>query len=146
MITMLIALLVGCNGAPPERVGMNGFYLHECPKGSACFSSTNAPDDKDHFIEPINVEEPGPIAIEKFLKIAKSQSTVKIIEEKPMYIRLEVTEGTFGGIKDVELLFSPETNNIQVRSYSRFRFPFGHNHESFIEGIKFRYFQQDIPN
>ncbi len=145
-ITLIMLVFAGCNGAPPERIGMNGFYLHECPDKSACLSSTNSPTDHTHYIEPIKIEEPGPAAIEKLGRILKSTSDVKIIEQAPLYVRVEVANGNFGGIKDVEFLFSPETNNIQLRTYSRLRLPFGHHHEGFIEEIKFRYFQQDIPN
>ncbi len=141
IIYILSILLVGCSGTKP-KLGINNLKLTLCPSTPNCVSTQAK--DKEHFINPIKMQNSQLHVKESLLKILGKLNNAKIIETKDNYIKTEFSSKLFGFVDDVEFYFpdtKSTTTTIHMRSASRLgHSDFGVNRKR-IEEIRSRFKQ-----
>lgn len=102
MIGIVVYLLVG---------------LAPCPSSPNCVSSESI--DKTHEIAPFPVITSAKESIDRLSRIVEEMPRTQIIEKTPDYLHAEFESWIFHFVDDVEFLYDPNKEVIQVRSASR---------------------------
>lgn len=112
-------------GARPTNLGVKAGCLVPCPKTSSCVVSN--PLDPKHYIYPIPYATDQEVAFDILKDILTSHTPCGIIEETPLYFRLECKKSNGEVEADMEFYF-PNEPVIFIRSASRGRYwDFGAN-------------------
>ena len=114
---VLILLILGWGywrNLSPPLIGVVNGKLQPCPDTPNCVSSYAK--DKEHFIQPFQLNEDG---LEMLIKKIQSMKNVRIIEQNKDYLHAEFRSETMHLVDDLELLISPEEKVIHVRSAAR---------------------------
>lgn len=91
--------------------------LAPCPNKPNCVSSQA--EDRAHAIGPFPIYKSPQESLRIIASIIRSMPRTKIVEETPDYLHAEFTSKIFRFIDDVEFLYNPNKNVIDVRSASR---------------------------
>lgn len=91
--------------------------LAPCPNKPNCVSSQA--EDRAHAIGPFPIYKSSQESLRIIASIIRSMPRTKIVEETPEYLHAEFTSKIFRFIDDVEFLYNPNKNVIDVRSASR---------------------------
>lgn len=111
--------------------------LSPCPDKPNCVSSEA--HDAAHLIEPFPVYKNPQESLQIIVSIIQSMPRTTIVEETPTYIHAEFSSRVFRFVDDVEFLYNPDKNVIEVRSASRIGYSdFGVNRKR-IETIRKAY-------
>lgn len=116
MTLCILTLGVACSVPRPTNLGVKAGRLVPCPGKSNCVVSNE--DDQKHYIAPIPYEVDQEAAFQVLKDIVITMERAEIIEETPIYLRLEYKTKTFGFVDDVEFYF-PSDPVILIRSASR---------------------------
>ncbi|UCE64058.1 MAG: DUF1499 domain-containing protein [Nitrospirota bacterium] len=98
-------------------IGISQGKFSPCPDSPNCVSSQSP--DPSHFVEPLSYTDSQTDAKARLLKLIESMPRTQIISNTDNYIHAEFTSLIFRFVDDVEFLFDPDQNLIQVRSGSR---------------------------
>jgi len=90
--------------------------LAPCPDKPNCVSS-EAHDS--HAIAPFPIYKTPQESLDMIISIIKSMPRTKIIEQTPVFVHAVFTSKFFKFKDDVEFLYNPDKNAIDVRSASR---------------------------
>jgi uncharacterized protein (DUF1499 family) len=122
-------------------IGFLSLSLAPCPNTPNCVSS-QATDEK-HFIQPFEVLTTPQNDLQIIVDIIKSMPRTKIIRYTNNYIHAEFRSKVFKFVDDVEFLYDPQENIINVRSSSQLGYSdFGVNRDR-IESIYQRYIEEN---
>lgn len=111
---LLLLLLAGCSGTPPETLGGNGEQLAPCPDSPNCVSSHPADG-----AAPWTLAEPAGQAWPKIRQQVAALPRTTLVTVSENYLHAESRSRVFGFVDDLELLLQPETQQLQWRSASR---------------------------
>lgn len=106
-----------CTGTRPAHLGLAQSELQPCPDSPNCVSSLAPVSDTGHFIPAIASDDPG--ATLKAIAQELSKHPAEIIVEDQNYLYAEFTSSLMRYVDDVEFLYMPGKEGIQVRSASR---------------------------
>ncbi|MFE8069561.1 DUF1499 domain-containing protein [Marinobacteraceae bacterium S3BR75-40.1] len=123
---MLSLLLSACSGVRPNNLGVQPDQtLAACPDSPNCVSSFAPKDDETHYIAPYEIRDGGWQA----LKLLVSETPrVTVIQADDQYLYVEAKTRLLRFVDDVEFLYQPEQQLIQLRSASRIGYSdFGKN-------------------
>lgn len=115
-IVFILFVLSGCSGSRPTNLGVKDGRLVPCPAKPNCVVSND--DDAKHYIPPIAYSVDQEVAFNVLKDILSTMDRVEIVEETPIYLRLEFKTKLFGFVDDVEFYF-PGEPVILIRSASR---------------------------
>ncbi|MAK45434.1 MAG: hypothetical protein CMN80_14935 [Spongiibacter sp.] len=136
LITSTVALLFGC-AAPlqsPEQVDTPS-ALSSCPSAPRCVSSQS--EDLDAFTSPFKVTSAE--QWQTLQSLLRSLPRTQVIAQSPHYLHVEVRSKIMRYRDDVELLYTPDKNRVDVRSASKIGYyDFGVNRER-IEALRLRF-------
>lgn len=114
--------------------------LAPCPNKMNCVSSRAV--SARHAIEPFQVLGNPEESIERLEKVIRSMPRTAIVKQTPNYIHAEYRSKVCRFVDDVEFLYNPEENVIDVRSASRIGYgDFGVNRRR-VETIRKGYLYQ----
>ncbi|MBU1172582.1 MAG: DUF1499 domain-containing protein [Proteobacteria bacterium] len=116
MVLFFSLLICACSGSRPMNLGVKAGLLVPCPGKPNCVVTNEA--DQKHYIPPIPYSCDQDVAFGILKDILVGMERTEIIEETPIYIRLEFKTKTFGFVDDVEFYF-PSEPVIYMRSASR---------------------------
>lgn len=91
--------------------------LAPCPNKMNCVNSQA--ETGRHAIPPFQIYGTPKACMERIGEVIRGMPRTKIVEETPDYIHALYTSKIFRFIDDVEFLYNPERNVIEVRSASR---------------------------
>lgn len=91
--------------------------LSPCPNKPNCVSSET--HDAAHAVAPFTIYKTPQESLEIIASIIRFMPRTRIIEQTPDYIHAEFTSRLFHFTDDVEFLYNPDKNVIDVRSASR---------------------------
>lgn len=91
--------------------------LAPCPSSPNCVSSEAV--DKTHEIAPFPVITSAKESIDRLSRIIEEMPRTQIVEKTPDYLHAEFESRIFHFVDDVEFLYDPNKEVIQVRSASR---------------------------
>jgi len=112
-------LILGVNwmSEPAARPGAINGRLAPCPDSPNCVCSQD--QDEQHQISPLKYTGATAEARQHLLEVLQQQRGCRIVVQENDYLRAEFRSLVFGFVDDVEFLFDPGQNVIQVRSASR---------------------------
>lgn len=116
-VLMIMGLLSGCAGQPPEKRGLEDGNLLACPNTPNCVSTAKRPSER--YISPFEYSRKREEAIAIMVEIVKELGNTKIREEKNGYLWVECSSKIFGFVDDLEIYFPPEKKVVYIRSASR---------------------------
>lgn len=110
-------LLAGC-GSVPERdyQALLQSGLPDCPDSPNCVK-TGAESDS-HRVADFQLEGDWPEQKQAIIAAATSMDRTELVEEKPYYLRFEVTSLLMRFVDDLEVLYRPQ-QGLEIRSASR---------------------------
>ncbi len=114
---MIFAMVAGCAGSRPDRLGVVEGKLTPCPSSPNCVCSQS--QDKPHAIDPIAFAGPPEAAWTRLLNVIQSMKRTKVIRIEESYLHVEFTSAVFRFVDDVEFYLDADRKVIQVRSASR---------------------------
>ncbi|QVL57552.1 MAG: DUF1499 domain-containing protein [Simkaniaceae bacterium] len=91
--------------------------LSPCPNKPNCVNSQA--QDTAHAIEPFPIYKTPQDSLTTIASVIRSMPRTTIVKETPNYIHAEFTSKIFHFTDDVEFLYNPTKNVIEVRSASR---------------------------
>ena len=91
--------------------------LAPCPNKPNCVSSQS--EDRAHAIAPFPIYKSPKESLGILASIIRSLPRTEIVTETPEYLHAEFTSKIFRFTDDVEFLYNPSKNVIDVRSASR---------------------------
>jgi uncharacterized protein (DUF1499 family) len=144
ILLFITMFFVSCNGSKPTSLGVYMDGLYPCRSGGKCVSSAHPAEEKDNYIEGINVEGDYVVAIEKILKIVRKNSAFNLVTLNPTYLQYEHVSGLFSTIRDVEFFYSPEKKIIHLRAESRGQLPDMNECRKILYEIKLKYYKKDV--
>ena len=103
--------LVGCAGDRPQYLGTPRTAFNPCPESPNCVSSKSI--DQEHQIAPLKS------TIQDIRRVILNMERAMIIAQNENYLYVEFTSAIMGFVDDVEFLYDPGQQVIQVRSASR---------------------------
>lgn len=121
-LPLLLSLLLaaGCSGTRPSNLGARNGRFISCPSSANCVSSQAAPDDAEHYVEPLAYEGSAVDAMERLVGVlTESLSRIEVVTRTEDYIHAEATSFLFRFVDDVEFYFPPDAKLIHCRSASR---------------------------
>jgi uncharacterized protein (DUF1499 family) len=117
MVVMIsTVMMAACSGTRPTNLGVKAGGLVPCPGTPNCVV-TNDQDTK-HYIEPIVYACDQTVAFNVLKDVVAGMKRTEIVDETPLYLRLECKTKVFGFVDDVEFFF-PNDSLIYMRSASR---------------------------
>ncbi|MBR7888645.1 DUF1499 domain-containing protein [Marinomonas sp. A79] len=125
VLALLVVLVIGffiyinVNNKLPEGLGVTDGLLKACPPSPNCVSTQAAPDDAEHYMEPIIYQGDAKdvqLAIESYML---SKNNARIVTQSLGYVHFEVTSRLIGYVDDVEFYFPEADSVVHVRSASR---------------------------
>lgn len=115
--------------------------LAPCPNKMNCVSSQA--ESPRHEIEPFQVIGSPEANMERIAEVIQGMPRTEIIKRTPNYIHALYTSKIFHFVDDVEFLYDPQKNEIEVRSASRIGYgDFGVNRRR-VETIRKAYLVTD---
>ncbi len=116
-ILMIMGLLSGCAGKPPERRGLENGNLLACPDTPNCVSTAKGP--ARHYVVPFEYPGERGKAIATMAQIVREMKNFNIREEREGYLWVECSSNIFGFVDDLEIYFPIERQVVYIRSASR---------------------------
>jgi uncharacterized protein (DUF1499 family) len=116
-MAVIFAMVAGCAGPRPERLGVADGKLTPCPSSPNCVCSQS--QDKLHAIDPIAYEGPPEAAWTRLITVIRSMKRAKVVRTDEGYLHVEFTSAVFRFVDDVEFYLDATQSVIQVRSASR---------------------------
>lgn len=116
---MATVMMTACSNSRTTNLGVRGGGLSPCPNSPNCVVSSEK--DPKHHIEPIVYACDQTVAFTVLKDILNSLEHTTIVEETPLYFRLECRTKVFKFVDDVEFYFSGDST-ILMRSASRVGF------------------------
>lgn len=133
-IGLIACAISACSGTRPANLGEQQSSLAPCPESPNCVNSQTDPADTEHAIAAITSTDPA--ATIKAIAAELANHPAEIIVQGEHYIYAEFTSSVMRYVDDVEFLYIPGEQGIQVRSASRLGYKdFGVNRER-IEAIR----------
>lgn len=113
--------LGACSGSRPENIGVRGESLANCPSSPNCVASHLKPEDKEHYIAPLDwpQEMSADQVLDRLEKIVRQSERTKIIKKQKDYLYAEYKSKLMGYVDDVEFYLVEKAGKIHVRSASR---------------------------
>ena len=144
-------LFFSCSGKRPENLGpsvqiINGVgkvTLLPCPQKPNCVSSYKDFNDKDRFLEPIEIHSTKERAYEKISKMILKDKNATPVSMIDNYIHAEYVSPLLKFVDDVEFYFG-EKGFIHFRSASRIGYHDLGANKKRIEEIRFKFHQNDF--
>ncbi|MBT7152642.1 MAG: DUF1499 domain-containing protein [Deltaproteobacteria bacterium] len=115
--TLILMTLSSCAGRKPDTVGVHNQQLSNCPDSPNCVSSTV--QDQEHQIAPFHVKGKSDIIWSQLLQTIDSFPRCLMITKTDVYLHMECKSLIFRFVDDLELLLTPTTGIIDIRSASR---------------------------
>lgn len=116
ILVFSVLALDACSSVRPTNLGVKAGCLVPCSGKPNCVVSNEK--DPKHFIAPIPYSVDQEVAFGVLKDILTGMERSEIIEETPIYIRMEFKTKMFGFVDDVEFYF-PSDPVIFIRSASR---------------------------
>lgn len=104
-------------GSPPAGLGATAGRLAACPAKPNCVSS-QAPEDSQR-IAPFTVADAASEAMTRLAQVISAQPGAHVVEHRDGYLYATFQTPLLGFVDDVEFLFDPVRQVIDVRSASR---------------------------
>ena len=138
-------VVVSCMRTPPI-LGLHGNRLSPCPLSPNCVCSFEA--EPRAAIDPLIC--PGPTtATQELMRLRDLLRRVprtRLLEERPRYLRFEVTSGLFRFRDDLEFLADDASKVIHVRSASRLGYSDLGTNRRRVEAIRHLFANGAVPN
>lgn len=115
LIVPLALLLSACSGSPPDNLGVHDGQLAPCPDSPNCVNSQAS--DARHAIAPLPLKGDVQQTQAQLKQLLGSEARVRLVEEKPGYLRAEFSSKLMRFVDDVEFLIGATA--VDVRSASR---------------------------
>lgn len=136
-VLIIMGLLCGCAGKPPEKRGLEDGNLLGCPDKPNCVSTAKGPSAR--FVSPFEYSGERAEAISTMEQIVKEMKNANIREEGDGYLWVECSSKVFGFVDDLEIYFPLEKQVVYIRSASRLGYSdFGVNRKR-VEKIRERF-------
>ena len=116
-VLMVMGLLFGCAGKPPEKRGVEAGNLLACPDRPNCVSTAEEPSAR--YVPPLEYTVPREEAIAAMTQIVSGMKNTNIREKKDGYFWVECTSMIFGFVDDLEIYFPKEKQEVYIRSAAR---------------------------
>jgi uncharacterized protein (DUF1499 family) len=117
LLVFLGSTLFACSSTTPLNLGVREGMLAPCPDRPNCVSSQSA--GKAQAVAPLSYKSTAEIAMADLKRVAGSMKGASIVEESPLYLRLEFRSALFRFVDDVEFLLDDGAKMIHLRSASR---------------------------
>ena len=111
------AIVLGCRMHHPSIKPPVGGILAPCPSSPNCVCSQDP--DSDHQIAPLAFTDTPDAAWIRLKRVVGAFPRTRVVEDRPDYLRAEVTTAILRFVDDVEFLMDGPGRRIQVRSASR---------------------------
>ncbi len=105
------------SGTRPTNIGVKDLKLTPCPGSPNCVCTTDT--DAEHGIAPLTYSFSRDAAMAALKGVIQGMERTAIVVESADYLHAEFTSRLMGYVDDVEFYFSPQGQEIQVRSASR---------------------------
>jgi uncharacterized protein (DUF1499 family) len=115
LIVPLALLLSACSGSQPDNLGVHDGLLAPCPDSPNCVNSQAS--DARHAIAPLPLKGDEQQTQAQLKQLLGSAERVRLVEEKPGYLRAEFSSKLMRFVDDVEFLIGATA--VDVRSASR---------------------------
>jgi uncharacterized protein (DUF1499 family) len=116
-VLIIMGLLSGCAGKPPEKRGLDEGNLLACPDKPNCVST--AIESSARYVAPFEYSGKREDAIATMVQIVSEMGNTTIQEEDDGYFWVECSSRMFGFIDDLEIYFPAEKKLVYIRSASR---------------------------
>lgn len=103
----------------PANLGVRDGRLAPPRRTPNCVSSQADPSDAEHYIDPILLNLPPPLAMSAARSAVQSMPRATILREEGTYLYAEFRSRLLGYVDDLELLFDEAAGVFHVRSASR---------------------------
>ncbi len=103
----------------PSNLGVTEGQLLPCPDSPNCVSSQTDPNDKEHYIEPLELLGTAAESLDRLVKVIESMPRTTVVSRDENYLHAEFTSLLFRYVDDVECYVDEEAGKIHVRSASR---------------------------
>ncbi len=141
-MAVAIAIIAGCSGTRPSRLGVTNGKFTPCPGSPNCVCS-QAQDGK-HAIAPLSYQGTPAQAWARLIAVIQGVKRAKIVTSQECYLHAEFTSAVFRFVDDGEFYLDDGQKVIHVRSASRLgSFDYGVNRKR-LENIR-RLFNQTSP-
>lgn len=136
----LLTLLPSCAGRVPDDIGVHGGRLTPCPDSPNCVSSMA--DNPDKRVDPLPLYGNSGEAMDCLERLVHKQPRAEVLRREPGYLHAAYASRIFGFVDDVEFMYDPDQNVIQLRSAARLGYyDFGVNRKR-VEQLAEMYAQQ----
>ncbi|HEY9134240.1 MAG TPA: DUF1499 domain-containing protein [Pseudomonadales bacterium] len=90
----------------------------QCPASPNCVSTEVSASDLKHYVKPFQTIDGSEETWVKIKKTVLSMPRTKIIKEDKYYLKAKVKSAVFRFVDDLDILFSPETKTLSIKSAS----------------------------
>ncbi len=121
VIVLLVFLLLGIQSKSGAAPGLKGGALSQCPTSPNCACS-EYPNDREHYVMPINYDPTNPAAPMEQVKAVILQMGGKLAEQtdpQTHYLAATFSSRFFRFVDDLELRYDAESKLLHIRSASR---------------------------
>ncbi len=108
---LFFIFVTGCSGERPKDLGTPRTSLSPCSENPNCVSSKSI--DKEHRVAPLKSTIPD------IRRVLLNMDRVTIITQNENYLYAEFTSAMMRFVDDVEFLYDPGQQVVQIRSASR---------------------------
>lgn len=108
---LFFLFVMGCSGERPKYLGAPRTSLTSCPESPNCVSSKST--DKEHRVAPLKG------TLQEIRRVVLKMDRATIVTQNENYLYVEYTSAIMGFVDDVEFLYDPGQQMVQVRSASR---------------------------
>lgn len=110
-LTVLIMLFCSVSFAAKEGA-------FQCPASPNCVSTEADANDQQHYVKPFKTVNGDEETWVKIRQVVLSLPRINIIREDQYYLKAKVKTPVFRFVDDLDILFSPETKTLSVKSAS----------------------------